>query len=349
MIASLKRSSLALSKHLGLSHLLARSEWRRRRLLVLCYHGVSLHDEHEWDPGLHISPEQFERRLTLLQRNRCTVLPFAEAIRRLSEDSLPERAVTLTFDDGYYDFMVKAWPVLQRFHYPATVYLTTARVEHNFPIVNLFASYVLWRSRTQVLDGRGVPGLSGRYELRTPAQRERVVREMDQAVQRLAHTAQEKDRIVKELVDRLGLDYEALLASRVLTLMRPDEVKQMASLGVDFQLHTHLHRTPDDADVFVRDVLQNKTRVEALTGTAADHLCYPSGMYRLSYLPGLRRAGIASGTTCDPGIAVRASEPLLLPRFVDTGTITDVEFEGWITGAAACLPRRTKKAYPSIH
>src|SRR6185369_5495694 len=78
MIASIKRSSLALSKHIGFSGLLAQSAWRRRRLLVLCYHGISLNDEHLWDPGLSVSPEQFERRLALLRRNRCNVLPLRE-------------------------------------------------------------------------------------------------------------------------------------------------------------------------------------------------------------------------------------------------------------------------------
>jgi hypothetical protein len=71
-------------------------------------------------------------------------------------------------------------------------------------------------------------------------------------------------------------------------------------------------------------------------------------MYRAAYLPGLRREGIVSATTCDPGMASRTSDPLLLPRFIDTTFITDVEFEAWVTGIASCLPRRTRRAHPAV-
>src|SRR5688572_6931730 len=83
MIATLKRSSLALSRHIGLSGLVAQSGWRRQRLLILCYHGISLSDEHRWNPGLYMSAAQFEARLALIRRNDCTVLPLGEALARL--------------------------------------------------------------------------------------------------------------------------------------------------------------------------------------------------------------------------------------------------------------------------
>jgi peptidoglycan/xylan/chitin deacetylase (PgdA/CDA1 family) len=344
MISSLKRSSLTVSKHIGLSELLAHSEWRRRRLLVLCYHGISLDDEHEWHPTLYVSPDHLEHRLALLRRNRCSVLPLGEALERLYRGDLPERAVVLTFDDGYFDFKARAWPLLQKYGYPATVYLTTCRVEHNFPIANLFASYVLWQARARILDGRGLPGLSGTYGLSTAADRQHVVRQMDAEIQAHDHTAEVKDSTVKEIATRVGLDYEALFAKRVLRLLQPEEVTRLAQEGVDFQLHTHFHRNHADPQRFVDDVVLNRERIEALTGTYAKHLCYPSGIYHLDYLPVLRREGIVSGTTCDPGLAAPTSEPLLLPRFVDTSSITDIEFEGWVSGVASCLPRRTRRA-----
>lgn len=346
MIRTLKQSSLTLSKQVGLSGWLAQSAWRRSRLLILCYHGVALDDEHVWQPGLYVSAAHLERRLALIRRNRCTVLPLGEAVERLYRHDLPDRAVVLTFDDGYYDFVARAWPLLRAYGYPATVYLTTARVDHNFPIVNLFVSYALWKARASVLDPEGLPGLHGRYPLATADARDRVVNDLNQAIGQM--NAGPKDEVAKHLVQRLGLDYDALAGSRVLTLMRPEEIARLSREGLDVQLHTHLHRNPEDPEIFVRDVLDNRDRIEAITGRHATHLCYPSGMYRLSYLPALRREGIESATTCDPGMAARAADPLLLPRFVDTSGVSDVEFEGWLTGVASCLPRRTRRAHPAV-
>lgn len=314
--------------------------------MILCYHGVSLADEHLWQPTLYVSPAQLDHHLGMLRQLGCTVLPLGDAVARLYARDLPERAVAITFDDGYYDFLARAWPILRRHGYPATVYLTTARVEHNLPIVNLFIGYMLWLARDRQLDGRGVPGLDGRCQLASQPERDAVVAAID--AQARGMTATRKDRVARQVADRLGLDYHALLDSRVLTLMRGEEVTALANAGLDVQMHTHLHRNPIDAAPFVKDVRRNREVIERMTGRRPTHLCYPSGKYRMAYLPALAQEGIASATTCDPGLAAPGDDRLLLPRFIDTERVTDVEFEAWVTGVAMCLPRRTTKAHPEF-
>ena len=44
----------------------------------------------------------------------------------------------------------------------------------------------------------------------------------------------------------LGIDYAELAAKRILQLMNAREVAEVATNGVDVQLHTHRHRTPED-------------------------------------------------------------------------------------------------------
>jgi peptidoglycan/xylan/chitin deacetylase (PgdA/CDA1 family) len=347
MLRTLKHSSLTFSKHLGLTSWLAQTAWRRERLLILCYHGISLDDEHKWHPGLYVSAKHLEHRLALLRRTGCTVLPLDEAIQRLYANDLPERAVTLTFDDGYYDFMVHAWPLLQSYGFPATVYLPTARVDYNKPILHLQASYALWKARDRVLDGNGIQGLSGRYVLASAAERERVVTGLRHAFSGIP--IRTKEEMVRSVFERLDLDYDAFLSTRMLTLLAPAEVAALAAAGLDFQLHTHQHKTPEDAGEFLRDVVRNRERLSALTGKRASHLCYPSGIYRRSYLAAVASEGVVSATTCDPGLASRTCNPLLLPRFIDTATVPDVEFEAWVMGLASCLPRRTVRAHPEIH
>lgn len=344
MLLTVKRSSLALSQHLGLTRRLAASSWRRERLLVLCYHGVSMDDEHEWNPALHVSPETFTRRLELLDRHACTLLPLEDAIARLYEGTLPDRAVALTFDDGYHDFAARAWPALQRHGFPATVYLTTLRCEHNTPVPHLFLSYLLWKRRDRSLDARGIAGFDRVYPLGSPGERRAVVADFSAHIVRAGFGLADKDALTREIAGRLALDYDALFAARILRLMTPAEVTDLSARGVDFELHTHCHRTPEDPDLFVTEIRENRKRLERMTGRAARHFCYPSGVYRPSYLPKLRAEGILSATTCDPDLASQTSERLLLPRFVDTNSISEVEFEAWITGAACWLPRRTRKA-----
>ena len=120
------------------------SNWRRQRLLILCYHGISLEDEHQWRPRLYISPQKLERRLEILKRDKCAVLPLEEALERLYRNDLPPRSVALTFDDGAYDFYKQALPRLNHYGFPATVYVTTYYSQLQRPIFGLIVSYMLW-------------------------------------------------------------------------------------------------------------------------------------------------------------------------------------------------------------
>jgi hypothetical protein len=48
MLRLLKDSALEIARGLGVFEMVASSRWRQQRLIILCYHGFSLRDEHEW-------------------------------------------------------------------------------------------------------------------------------------------------------------------------------------------------------------------------------------------------------------------------------------------------------------
>src|SRR5215212_5598986 len=142
MRRELKLFLLSAARAAGAFQLFRNTRWRGERLLIVCYHGVSIDDEHEWAPGLYVTAEDFEERLKLLRHRGCTVLPLDEAVRRLYERTLPPRSVALTFDDGNFDFFSRAWPLLKAYDIPASVYLTTYYCETNLPVFPLVVSYI---------------------------------------------------------------------------------------------------------------------------------------------------------------------------------------------------------------
>jgi peptidoglycan/xylan/chitin deacetylase (PgdA/CDA1 family) len=349
MLATLRQTSFALSKRAGLMSAVADSGWRRERLLILCYHGVSLADEHLWRPGLYVSPATLARRFDILRRVDAAVLPLDEAIDRLYDNSLPPRAVALTFDDGYQDYLRQAYPLLRQHGFASTVYVPTQRVLHNYPIPQLMLSYLLWSRRDATLDARGLPGLDDSYDLGDEPTRSHIVRTLVTRLNRAKMSPEKKDGAVREIAGRLGVDYRRWLELGLLRLMTVDQVRTLSAEGVEFELHTHRHRTPEDPGAFQLEVAANRRHLEAIIGRRPRHFCYPSGVYRDGYPAVLKADGIRSATTCDPDLAARSSDALLLPRFVDTEMVSDIEFESWVTGAACWLPRRTRRAYPRPH
>jgi peptidoglycan/xylan/chitin deacetylase (PgdA/CDA1 family) len=307
-----------------LNQVIGASGVRRHRLLILCYHGVSLADEHEWNPELYVSPDQLRRRLTLLRETGCTVLRLGEALERCATGTLPPRAVALTFDDGAADFALRAVSILREFNMPATVYLTTYYCGRTVPVPDTAIGYLLWKGREYATDVA---------ELAAEAQA---------AV--MSSSATEKDLLVRRVAERCGVDYDAFVRSRLLQIMTREEVTALPVDLIDVGLHTHRHRTPRDPVLLTREIVENRDRIIELRAVRPAHFCYPGGDYRSDMLPVLRQEGVRSGTTCVPGYVTPATDPLMAPRFIDTMLTPDTVFCGWLSGFAALLPRRSQAA-----
>jgi peptidoglycan/xylan/chitin deacetylase (PgdA/CDA1 family) len=315
----------------------AASEWRRRRLLVLCYHGVSLQDEHEWDGELFVTPAFLRRRFEILRDTGSAVLPLSDAAHRLREGTLPARAVTLTFDDGFHNFTTAAVPLLEEFGYPATNYVSTYHCLHQRPILGLTLRYLLWRARSQLLAAATLPGQDLPVDLRDPRRREELAADLLTQAELLSGNRNAQSAWLGDVAVRLGIDWDAFLRSRLFHLMTEAEVSDVARRGFDVQLHTHRHRTPRDKAAFRHEVLENRRILEKLTGRTATHFCYPSGDVALAFLPWLRELGVETATTCENGLATAQHDPLLLPRYADTMAQSEIEFEGWLSGTRAPL------------
>lgn len=338
MLKTIKRASLQVLKQSGVFGAVLRSEWRRQRLLILCYHGTALEDEHRWRPGLFMPVQQLEERFESLKRGRYSVLPLKDALQRLRRQDLPAGSVALTFDDGTYDFYKQVHPLLRKNDFPATVYQTTYYSDHQFPIFNLTCSYLLWKRRGEVLKIGRELGLEAPLDLRTAASRHVIERRILALTETL--TGAEKNEFAQQLAAVLEVDYRALVEKRILHLMNPDEIKELAAAGVDFQLHTHRHRTPKDSILFAKEILENRERLRELTGRKAEHFCYPSGVYAPEFLPWLGEQQVLSATTCDISLATTDHNPLLLPRFVDTPGKSQIEYESWLSGVGHLLSRK---------
>jgi peptidoglycan/xylan/chitin deacetylase (PgdA/CDA1 family) len=338
MPKEIKQAAIKLLKHASVLRLFGESAWRHRRLLILGYHGISLRDEHEWNPPLYLSAAQFRSRMELLRLLNCTVIPLREGIERLFTMHLPPRSIAITFDDGAYDFCARAHPILREYGYHATLYLTTYYCEHNAPVFNLLWSYLLWKRRGVLIEGDGLAEGVKSLDLRTPESRQAVHAKLTGIAAALS--LDEKGRLAERLAKRLQIRYEEIRQSRILHLMNAAEVTQISGAGVDVQLHTHRHRAPMEEALFVREIRDNRARIEKWTGSPANHFCYPSGMHDPRFLPWLKGEGIVSAVTCEPGLATPKTNALLLPRLIDVSGLSGIEFEGWLSGASTFLPRR---------
>lgn len=93
-------------------------------ILVLAYHSIS---DRDYDHA--VTPEMFEWQLSLLTKH-FNVIPARKLVEMLREGQrIPKgNYAVVTFDDGFEDNYINAFPILKRLKIPATIFLITSFV-----------------------------------------------------------------------------------------------------------------------------------------------------------------------------------------------------------------------------
>ena len=319
-LSKLKRMSLDFVHQQGWLHKLP--SLNGHSLRILCYHGFSMIDEHEWEPFTFMSEDVFRGRLQLLKDGGFNVLPLSEALERLANQTLPPLATVITMDDGWYSSMSIGHKVLKEYGFPYTLYVSSYYCEHQEPVFNMALQYLLWKRTVQHIDlGKLSIPRTGLIHLQDRFNREALQSDL----LRLAGSwsPEECTAFLHELSDALRIPREDWFDNRMFSYMNRDELETLAKEGVDLQLHTHRHCFPDDKEKIKREVEDNRAFLEPIVGKSLTHLCYPSGVYSEDKLSILRELGIESGTTCTSDWNQHTTDPLLLNRFVDAHHYSD--------------------------
>jgi len=96
--------------------------------VILQYHHVS----NTTPQSTSITPEQFEVHLQYLKDKKFNVLPLSEMINDIkNQQTLPDKAVAITFDDAYIDLLTQAKPLLDKFGFPYTIFVNPEVITRN--------------------------------------------------------------------------------------------------------------------------------------------------------------------------------------------------------------------------
>jgi peptidoglycan/xylan/chitin deacetylase (PgdA/CDA1 family) len=340
---SFRHAVLAIAKLLG-GFALARV-LTAKGLRILCYHGISLQDEHCFQPKLFMQEDIFRQRMAHLKRHGYPVLPLSDALTLMYQESLPPRALVITFDDGWHGIGLKAVPVLRECGFPSTVYVTTQDVLEEAPVFSVALRYLLWK-------GGGKPLNMGLLDLGADTVTLDSAETREQVAQRIGEAGISKDTrdqltLLKKLAEVLEADWNPGDSRGFFRLMTMEQLEALPKQGMDLQLHTHRHRLPvGDPVAMQSELLENRAVLERITAGALQHFCYPSGEFHPSQFSSLRALGIESATTCLSGFNYANTPRLELRRFLDGANIAQVEFEAEVSGFLELMRRVRARIHP---
>lgn len=97
------------------------------RIPILMYHSIQTTPRRETSPYYETttSPRTFGEQMAHLHSLGYRAIDLEQAQQRLHTGQPRDRCVAITFDDGYSDFYVHAYPILSDYGFTATVFLPT--------------------------------------------------------------------------------------------------------------------------------------------------------------------------------------------------------------------------------
>lgn len=100
---------------------------------VLMYHSISNKRGNE----LQLSKDLFEAQLKFLKDKNYTTLSLDELYDFIAFNKpIPKKSVVITFDDGYVDNYLNAYPILKKYNFRATIFVITDNVDKYSHTIN---------------------------------------------------------------------------------------------------------------------------------------------------------------------------------------------------------------------
>jgi peptidoglycan/xylan/chitin deacetylase (PgdA/CDA1 family) len=275
----------------------------RGRLEVLLYHGFCERSERDLRHPQLMPIERFERQIRALSR-------YGRPVHL--EDAVDDRVqgIAVTFDDGYANNYHLALPVLERYQFPATIFVTTGFVDRTVPLWGDWLEFLLtsaprrnsvfgWKNESIVLPLAAPEAASGVFA---------------QLKQRLRLEAiGEIHEFLRALETHLEFRYDWNSIPEALRPLDWEQIRAMRRSGlVSFGAHTVSHPVLSRCTRKTRrqEILQSKRRLEEELGEACRTFAYPFGKYT-DYTPEttkiVREAGFELGVSAESGCNLRSS------------------------------------------
>ncbi len=272
--------------------------------------------EHEFRPKLFMKPADFVQRMMWLKERGFRIVALDRAVDEFVSANLPNKTVVITIDDGFSTVRSVAAPILKRFDFPATVYVSTYFMGREEPVYNILIDYILWKSGTE--------------ELVLPQGQFRQESIPNGAT---ANSA-ERAACAHDIAERLGVDVAPVVAARSFHLMTAEEIQQLEDYNIDVQLHTHRHRwSLQDLVENERELRDNSESLKRLCNHPLVHFCYPTGVFNPDHTDWVGSMGLKSATTMERGVNHIGQSQFALRRITDGSNVSRIEFEAEFCGA----------------
>lgn len=315
------------------------------RAVILMYHSVAEVSSDPW--GLRVRPDHFAEQLRIL-RDHAQPISLQQLVQAHQTGHIPDRAVVVTFDDGYVDNLRHAKPLLEQYKIPATVFLASGYIGGECEF--------WWDELDRLLLQPGtlpptlclkIEGHAHQWDLGEAVhynlddyRRDRYRRAWEsksgsrlalyyslwQLLRLLRHD--QRQQLLAEIRLWAGIEPDIRSTHRPLSWKEVEILGQGELVEIGAHTVTHPFLSAHSAALQEEEIRQSKVKLEEMLHCPVLSFSYPHGDYNEETLSLIEEAGFNCACTVVAESAWRISQRLELPRF-DVKDWSGEEFTKW--------------------
>jgi len=311
-IKSTARHILARAYHTS-GHYLTRL---KGKVLILAYHRILPEEMLRQNPsvqvGMYVRSDVFERQMLFLKEH-FSVLSFAEVLDHWSERTLDteKRYCVITFDDGWLDNYLYAFPILRRYDIPATIFLPTALIGTDrwfWPDKLTYFLKCCFRQSAAGERKESLRVLKNRYPWLSPLNGGQGEADIDTIIEAWKSQSPENiESLLGEGSRILGIEFPT---DRVLMDWR--EVEEMSKYRISFGSHSSTHKifTTIPVEEVEKELTDSFHALRKKSANMLPVLAYPNGNYNREIIERVKAAGYEAAVSTRFGFEGRSSTDL---------------------------------------
>lgn len=275
----------------------------KQTFVILCYHRIHERTNVFYDQNISATPKEFKKQMLYIKKH-FNVISLNQLIDcSHGKYTLKPNSVMITFDDGYKDNALYAFPVLEELSMPATVFLTTGFIESDTIPWEDQISYLfntISYDEMKLEDGQI-------YSLKTLEQKERAMWLFCKKLKYFKPAKREE--MTKSLCDRYHIntfEMQQLANKLFMGYMSRKDIQYWDQHGIDFGCHTVTHPclTTLSVEEMFEEISVSKGMVEEILKKSIDTFAYPYGKegdFNSDSKACLKKAGLNVGITFEAG------------------------------------------------
>lgn len=250
---------------------------KRRNLFILFFHKVGPPAAPFF--GESIAPTVFDKQIAMI-KNYYEIIDFSR-LWEYNNGQLPAKdLVIITFDDGYKDNYLHAFPVLKKHKVPASVFLATDYIGTNRLLWHDKLSWILYNARSRVSEKsfsgiipETIKPLVKQFFHSNASSRITCLRLLAAFLKDFSPA--EREQILEELKETFSVSHWP----KASVMLNWDEIREMSAHGISFGSHTCSHPvlTRITLKEARKEAIESREKIESQIKKQVISFAYPYG------------------------------------------------------------------------